>query len=137
MTEHQEIRQRLAAIGKDRKWLAKQLKLSEHTVRQYLQPKGKRTPELIQEIDRVITLESARQRENQPNSPPWNQIFSTDEEFDRVDVASRLIGAESLKEFCRDAILARADEILERKKRGVYPKLAPLKGAKVAEKDPN
>jgi DNA invertase Pin-like site-specific DNA recombinase len=57
VTEHQEIRRRLAAIGKDRKWLARQLNMSEHTIRQHLQPKGKRTKEFVADIERVIVLE--------------------------------------------------------------------------------
>lgn len=133
MTEHQEIRRSLAVLGKDRKWLAKQVKLSENTVRQYLQPSGKRTPELMEEIGRVLALEAARQKEIRPDAPPWNQIFETDEQFDRADVASRAAGAESFKAFCREAILAKADEILEKKRRGAFPKMKSLPGAKVAE----
>lgn len=132
MTEHQEIRRRLAAIGKDRKWLARQLNMSEHTVRQYLQPKGKRTKEFVAEIERVIVLEEARQRENQADAPPWNVLFRTAEEFDRADRASRSVKSESLIEFCRAVILARADEILAAKTRSVYPK-AVIPAAKVAE----
>lgn len=118
VSEHQEIRRRLAAIGKNRQWLAKQLKKSEETVRQYLQPKGKRTKELMEEIERVIVLEEARQRENQADAPPWNVLFRTAEEFDRADRASRLVKAESLTEFCRAAILERAEGILAEKSRG-------------------
>ena len=117
VSEHQEIRRRLAAIGKDRKWLAVQLKMSEHTIRQYLQPKGKRTKEFMDDIERVITLETARQRETQPEAPPWNVIFRTAEEFDKADRASRVAKAESLIEFCRAAILERAEGILAEKKR--------------------
>jgi ParB-like chromosome segregation protein Spo0J len=131
--EHQDIPRLLATIGKDRKWLAKQLKLSDNTIRQYLGPKGKRTPELMEEITRVLALEAARQKEIRPDVPPWNQIFETDEQFDRVDVASRLAGAESFKAFCRDAILAKADEILAKKQRAVYPKMKPLPPARVAD----
>ena len=120
-------------IGKDRKWLAKQLKKSEETVRQYLQPKGKRTKELMEDIERVIVLEEARQRENQADAPPWNVLFQTAEEFDRVDRASRALGSESLIEFCRGVLLRRADEILEEKSRSRYPKLVKP-AAKVAEK---
>ena len=105
-------------IGKDRKWLANQLKKSEETVRQYLQPKGKRTKELMEEIDRVIVLEEARQRENQSDAPPWNVLFKTAEEFDRADRASRAVKAESLIEFCRAVILERAEGILAEKDRG-------------------
>ena len=107
----------LATIGKDRRWLAKQLKLSENTIRQYLGPKGKRTVELMEEIDRTITLEAARQREVQPDAPPWNVIFQTAEEFDRADRASRILKAESLTEFCRAVILEKADDLLAKKAR--------------------
>ena len=117
VSEHQEIRRRLAAIGKDRKWLAAQLKMSEHTIRQYLQPRGKRTKEFMDEIDRTITLEAARQREVQPDAPPWNVIFQTAEEFDRADRASRILKAESLTEFCRAVILEKADDLLAKKAR--------------------
>jgi hypothetical protein len=133
VSEHQEIRRRLAVIGKDRKWLARQLKKSEETVRQYLQPKGKRTKELMEDIERAIVLEEARQRENKADSPPWNVLFQTADEFDRVDRASRALGSESLIEFCRGVLLRRADEILAEKSRGVYPKLVKP-AAKVAEK---
>lgn len=122
MSEHQEIRRRLAAIGKDRKWLAVQLKMSEHTIRQYLQPKGKRTKEFMDDIERVITLETARQREVQPEAPPWNVIFRTAEEFDKADRASRVAKAESLTEFCRAVILERAEGILAAKNRSADSK---------------
>jgi translation initiation factor IF-3 len=121
VTEDQEIKRRLAAIGKNRQWLAKQLKMSEHTIRQYLQPRGKRTREFLEEIERVIVLEEARQRENRADSPPWNVLFKTAEEFDRVDRASRVVDAESVTEFCREVLLKRAEEILEEKARSRYP----------------
>ena len=128
-----EIRRRLAAIGKNRQWLAKELKKSDETVRQYLQPKGKRTKELMEEIERVIVLEEARQRENRADSPPWNVIFKTAEEFDRADRASRILKAESLTEFCRAVILEKADDLLAKKARSSYRNLQELPSAKVAE----
>jgi hypothetical protein len=133
VSEHQEIRRRLASIGKNRQWLAKQLNMSEHTIRQYLQPKGKRTKEFLDEIERVITLEAARQREVQPDAPPWNVIFRTAEEFDKADRASRLVKAESLVEFCRAVILERADDLLAMKSRSSYRNLQELPSAKVAD----
>ena len=57
-------------------------------------------------------------RENQADAPPWNVLFRTAEEFDRADRASRLVKAESLTEFCREAILERAEGILAEKSRG-------------------
>ena len=126
MIDYQDIPRLLAAIGKDRRWLAKQLKLSDNTIRQYLGPKGKRTAELMDEIERAITLETARQRETQPEAPPWNVIFRTAEEFDRADRASRMVKAESLREFCRNAILTMADGILAAKTRSAESKTQPL-----------
>jgi hypothetical protein len=139
VSEHQEIRRRLAAIGKNRQWLARQLKKSDETVRQYLQPKGKRTKELMGDIERVIVLEEARQRENRADSPPWNVLFNTAEEFDLVDRASRLAKAESITEFCRGVLIRRSREIIEEKSRGSYPKgkLVPVEDTpvpKVADK---
>ena len=110
--DYEDIPRLLATLGKDRRWLAKQLKLSDNTIRQYLGPKGKRTVEFMDEIERALTLEAARQRETQPEAPPWNVIFRTAEEFDKADRASRVAKAESLTEFCRAAILERADDLL-------------------------
>ena len=135
MIEPQEIRRRLAALGKNQAWLAKQLKLSDNTVRQYMGPKGKRTAEFQEQVVRILALEAARQQEVRADALPWNQVFDTAEEFDRADRASRVIGAESLKEFCRETILARADEILARQKRGKYGKLDALPSPKVAEEE--
>jgi len=131
--EPQEIRRQLAALGKNQAWLAKQLKLSDNTVRQYMGPKGKRTPEFQEQVVRILALEAARQQEVRADAPPWNQVFDTADEFDRADRASRVIGAESLKEFCRETILAKADDILAKKKRGKYPELKEVRAAKVAE----
>lgn len=140
MIDYRDISRRLAAIDKNRQWLAKQLNLSANTVRQYLGPKGKRTKELMEEIERVIVLEEARQRENRADAPPWNVLFRTAEEFDQVDRASRALKSESLIEFCRGVLLKRAGEILSEKSRSTYPKgkLAPVEAdppvPKVADK---
>lgn len=136
MIDYRDISRRLAAIGKDRRWLAKRLNLSTNTVRQYLGPKGKRTKEFLEEIERVMVLEEARQRENRADTPPWNVLFKTADEFDRVDRASRRMNAESIIEFCRDTLLNRADEILEAGERGRYP-VGHIRSIKVAEEPPD
>ena len=133
MIDYEDIPRLLATIGKDRRWLAKQLKLSENTIRQYLGPKGKRTIELMEEIDRTITLEAARQREVQPDAPPWNVIFQTAEEFDRADRASRILKAESLTEFCRAVILEKADDLIAEKSRSSYRNIQQMPSSEVAE----
>ena len=79
----------------------------------------------MEEIERVITLETARQRETPPAAPPWNVIFRTAEEFDRADRASRVVKAESLREFWRKAILTMADGILAAKTRSTDSKTLP------------
>ena len=84
-------------------------------------------------IERVITLETARQRETQPEAPPWNVIFQTAEEFDRADRASRVAKAESLTEFCRAAILEKADDLLAKKARSSDRNLQEPPSAKVAK----
>lgn len=135
MIDYRDISKRLASIGKDRAWLAKQVNLSANTIRQYLGPKGKRTKEFLMEIERVIVLEEARQRENQADAPPWNVIFRTADEFDRVDRASRRMNAVSIVEFCRSVLLKRADEILDAEARGRYP-VGKVRSIKVAETPP-
>ena len=133
MIDYEDIPRLLATIGKDRRWLAKQLKLSDNTIRQYLGPKGKRTVELMEEIERAIMLETARQRETQPDAPPWNVIFQTAEEFDRADRASRILKAESLTEFCRAVILEKADDLIAEKSRSSYRNVQQMPSSKVAE----
>ncbi len=66
-------------------------------------------------------------------APPWNVIFQTADEFDRADRASRILKAESLKDFCRHAILEKADEVLAKKARSSYRNLEEIPSPKVAE----
>ena len=120
MIKFEEIAPRLAGIRKNRKWLAQQIGQSENTVRQYLGPNGKRSPEFLKKVENVILAEELIQKERQPDAPPWNLIFLTDEQFDRADRASRKKGYLSLKDFCREAILEKADQILSKSKRSIY-----------------
>ena len=129
----EELKLRLAKLGRKRPWLVKQTRYSENSIRQYLGPKGKPSEKFIREVMRVIEQEEARQKIGKHDAPPWNLIFLTHEEFLRADQASRLVNAESLDEFCRTTILKRADEILKQRSRSVYPKLVPP-SAKVADK---
>lgn len=135
MIKFEEIAPRLAGIRKNRKWLAQQIGQSENTVRQYLGPNGKRTPEFLNKVAKAIQAEEFLQKETQPDAPPWNLIFLTDEQFDRADQASRKKGYLSLKDFCREAILEKADQILLKSKRSIYRMDRPTDGKlpKVAE----
>lgn len=113
MIKFEEIAPRLAGIRKNRKWLAQQIGQSENTVRQYLGPNGKRSPEFLKKVENVILAEELIQKERQPDAPPWNLIFLTDEQFDRADRASRKKGYLSLKDFCREAILESGSDPVE------------------------
>jgi len=120
MIKFEEIAPRLAGIRKNRKWLAQQIGQSENTVRQYLGPNGKRSEDFLKKVEKAILAEELVQKDGQPDAPPWNLIFLTDEQFDRADRASRKKGYLSLKDFCREAILEKADQILSKSKRSIY-----------------
>jgi hypothetical protein len=84
-------------------------------------------------VAEAIVAEDGAQRENRADSPPWNVLFETAEQFDQVDRASRLMDAESITVFCRGVLLKRAEEILAEKSRGRYP-ITKIPASKVAEK---
>lgn len=52
-----------------------------------------------------------------------------------MDRASRIVKAESLKDFCRDTLLNRANEILKGEELGRYP-AGKVRSLKVAETPP-
>lgn len=114
MISKEALNLRLAKLGlpKSRRWLANQSGYRENSIRQYLGPKGKVTPKFIREALRVIELEEARQRLDNPKSPPWNLIFETQEQFDFVKEAAQKAGAPDLEAFCLGIILKRCDKIL-------------------------
>jgi hypothetical protein len=127
-----QLKRRLAGLGRNRKWLAEQTRYSENTIRQYLGPNGKHTPEFLRHASEAIEREEAKMRSRDPHSSLWRTLFQSDEEFNKVDRASRLAKWESLQDFCHHSILKRAEEILAARKRSSYRHEAePL--AKVAE----
>lgn len=133
MIPYEEMKQRLAGTGRNRKWLAEQTGYSESTIKQYLGPRGKRTEEFLKAVSNAIEAEEFRKRQGKPEAPLWNLIFLTHQEFDRADRASRIVKAESLEEFCRQVILRRADEIIAEKNRSSYRPLPDAPIPKVAE----
>lgn len=117
MIAFEHIKRRLAGLGKNRKWLAEKTGYSENTVRQYLGPKGKHTEDFLKEASDAIEAEEARQKLGKPESHPWNLIFLSHEEFTRADRASRIDRADTLEEFCRKAILQKADALIATKQK--------------------
>lgn len=114
MISKEALNLRLAKLGlpKSRRWLAAQSGYRENSIRQYLGPKGKCTAKFIRECLRVIEQEEARQRLDNPKSPPWNLIFETQEQFEFVKEAAQKAGAPDLEAFCLSLILKRCDKIL-------------------------
>lgn len=116
MIPYDEIDNRLKAIGKNRAWLAERSGRSPGSLRAALAPNANpknRTNLLQRALSETIEREEADQAAfSQPIPPGMTNVFLNDEMLDRADRASRQVNSSSLAEFCRDAILFRADEIL-------------------------
>ena len=132
MIPYEHLKRRLAGLGRNRQWLSEQTGYSENTIRQYLGPNGKRTPEFLLHASEAIEREEAKMRSQDPHGSHWRTLFHSHDEFSRVDRASRIVKSESLEEFCRHSILKRADEILAARKRSSYRHESELM-SKVAE----
>lgn len=132
---NEDLIQRLAKLGlkQPKVWLSKQTGYKENSIRQYLVPNGKGSAKFKKDVINAIEQEEHRQKLDKPDSPPWNMIFLTEDEFNRADRASRIVNAESFKDFCRNAILERADELLARKARSTYREIKVVPSTKVAE----
>lgn len=116
MIPFEEMDARLAAIGKSRAWLSEVTPYKANSIRQALGPAGGARSERLQEVlSRAIEDEETKQA-GPKMRPGFHEIFLTDEQLDRADRASRVVNAASLADFCRDAIMMRADELLETKR---------------------
>lgn len=127
-----DLKDRLVRVKRTRQWLAEETGYALHSVRQYLGG-ARRSARFEKKALVVLEAEEVRQKTATPVPPQWNLIFRTEEQFNRVDRASRIVDADSFTDFCRDAILAKADEILEKKRRAAYPKMKPLPPSRVAD----
>jgi len=119
MIEWNDIDLRLAALGLNRAWLAEKTPYSKESIRQALAPKGSARSERMQIVlSRAIEDEEARraaaesQLQIREVRPGILEIFQSDEELHRSDLASRSVGAPSLLEFCHDVIVRETDRIL-------------------------
>ncbi|MGA0853209.1 MAG: hypothetical protein ACO3RK_00165 [Luteolibacter sp.] len=132
MIPFEHLKRRLAGVGRDRRWLSEQTGYSENTIRQYLGPKGKYTPDFLRHASEVIKREEAKLRSLDPDVSLWRMLFQSNNEFSKVDRASRIVKSESLDDFCRQSILERAEEILAANKKSSY-RHEPGAFSKVAE----
>jgi hypothetical protein len=118
MIEWNDIDLRLNELGRDRAWLAEQTPYSLNSVREALAPNGKkRSEKMLIMLSRAIEDEEAHRQAEGPreirevNPGVWS-IFRSDEELHRADKASRIVGAESITEYCHDVIVRETDRIL-------------------------
>lgn len=128
MIQFEDIEKRLAVIGKDRAWLAKESKRSPGSIRSALAPNAhiKQRSSLLQKaLTDAIEREEATQSgatSTQSRTPPgYSEIFLTNEEYDIADKASRLVNSPTMAAFCRDAIQAEAQRIIERSAIASHP----------------
>lgn len=119
MIPFEKIDKELERLGKTRAWLAEVTRRSPDSIRAALAPNAalKSRSSLLQKAltDALQREEADKDMMVQPIPPGYRNVFMDDAQLDRADRASREIGCPSLAEFCRDAILFRANEILEGK----------------------
>lgn len=114
MIPFEQIDDRLAALGKTRAWLATISPYTSNSIRAALAPNStKRSERLHKVLSDAIEAEEARQAKSPQIPPGFSSIFLDDDQLNRADQASRLVSAPSLADFCREAILRRADEIIQ------------------------
>lgn len=104
-----EITDWLKTIGKDRPWLATQLKVSLSIVHQWMAPRGS-IPE-----DRLVSIRQLMAREDAAHllgDPEGNLISFTIDEFERIEATRQRLHYDARPPMYRDAILAfiEADE---------------------------
>lgn len=108
-----EISAWLRQSGKDREWLASELKVSLSIVNQWLAPKG------IIPDDRLVSIAQLMERDTVTflGDPEGNLVSFTLEEFERIEATRLRLHYESRPPMYSDAILAyiEADEAAQRK----------------------
>lgn len=106
---------RLTSIGKDRTWLAKETPYSLESIRNAMAPASQRRSErMLLVLSRAIEDEEERQagQRSREIRPGVFEIFQTEEQLHAADLASRIVGAPSLSEFCRDVILVESKRLI-------------------------
>ncbi len=140
MIQFQDIDNRLDALSKDRKWLAETTGRSEGAIRAALAPNSipkNRTPLLQRALsDAIEREEEAQAALQEPPQPGFHNVFLDEAQLVRADLASRKINAPSLVDFCRDAIVHRAEELLAGREDPVPASFAPLASVEDSEERP-
>ena len=127
----EELKKLLKKAGRTRKWLAEQTGYKESSVKQYLGG-SKGSQPFYEKAKEVLLAELAS---HSPDAKPplqWDLLFETEEQFRKVDRASRMVDSVGILEFCRATLLARAEEILKSEERSRYP-IAEIRAMNVAD----
>jgi hypothetical protein len=118
MMRWEDIDNRLAAIARNRAWLAEVTPYSVESIRNALAPSStRRSGKMLIMLSRAIEDEEALRQAESPMEVRevgfgvWS-IFRSSEELHRADKASRIVGAESITEYCHDVVLRETDRIL-------------------------
>lgn len=135
MIPFDEIDSRLEKLGKDRAWLAQASGRKPDSIRVALAPSAppsKRSELLQKALSDAIEREEERQSQKPvgPSVPVIAGLYEvrqTPEQAELTDLASRAVNATSLADFCLQAILHRANEIIRHRTDPVTGvSLAPL-----------
>ena len=125
----------------NRKWLAKVTGRSEGSIRAALAPNAvpkQRTPLLQRALsDAIEREEEAQAALQEPPQPGFHNVFLDEAQLVRADLASRKINAPSLVDFCRDAIVHRAEELLAGREDPVQDAFAPLASVEDSAQKPS
>jgi len=130
----EELKKLLATTGRTRKWLAEHTGYTEATVKQHLNGSKESGP-FSKKVRKVLLAELALLSPEAKPPLQWDLLFETEEQFRRVDRASRRVNSEGIIEFCRDTLLNRANEILRSEELGRYP-VGKIRSINVAETPP-
>lgn len=118
MIPFDEIDKRLTAIGKDRKWLAESSGRKINSIIAALAPNAipSKRSELLRKAlsDAIVREELAISGLRAPRIHGIYDVEQTAEQSQMTYKACQLVNAPSIEEFCLQAILFRANEIMER-----------------------
>lgn len=76
---------------------------------------------MLDAIEREEAAQSGTAAIQSRTPPGYSEIFLTNEEYDLADKASRLVNSPTMAAFCRDAIQAEAQRIIERSAIASHP----------------
>lgn len=110
------LKKRLAAIGRDRKWLTEVTKYKYDSIMHALSENSpNKSAKILSAIDDAIAQEEKRIGQKDMEANGLFHLEFTPAQFAQVDAASRIVNAASIKEYCQDAVMLRTRELMQRK----------------------